>query len=103
MTTSVVSISLPSEQLKALDEFAETDRRSRSSTVAIAVDEFLARHRVGGQQRLQELERLAGEEIARANGPSPGSDAGAAHLAEHRRLCGFQPNSELHHLEGEKP
>lgn len=92
MRTSVVSISLPSEQIPAVDEVAAQQRRSRSSLIAVAVDEYLERTRIeaAGRARLKELEALAAAGIAKANEPSPGTAAGEQHLAEHARLTGLE-------------
>lgn len=95
-STRDICITLPAEHVPALDSLAVAERRSRSSLVAIAIDEYLLRHGASGRQRLAELERLAQEGIARANRPDPDGSrqAAEAHLAEHRRLCGFTPNEE---------
>lgn len=85
-------IYLSGETLQALDLAAEQDRRTRSATVQIAVEQFLAQRSVSGASRLTELERLAAEGIAKR---SPRPDTAAAdHLAEHRRLCGLIPNTQ---------
>jgi predicted transcriptional regulator len=76
-TATRVTLSLPPDTAKRLDEFADTERRSRSNAATVLLDEA--------------LERI----VAEANTPrSVASAAAEAHLTEHRRLCGLTPHEE---------
>ncbi len=57
-------IFFPPETLEELDRAASQDRRTRSATVQIAVEQYLAqRSSVTGPSRLAQLERLANSNI----------------------------------------
>lgn len=55
-------IALPPETLSALDRAAAEDRRTRSATVELAVEQYLRqRSSVTGESRLRDLERRANQ------------------------------------------
>jgi hypothetical protein len=85
MATKTVQIAarLPADIVGAIDRAAAEDDRTRTDQLT-----HLARIGLAGRARLKELERIAAETIAAANGAA---NTGAAdHLAEHRRLIGFK-------------
>lgn len=74
-TTTRVTLTLPPETAKRLDDFADAERRSRSNAASVLLDQALGRVVAEAKSSENALERGA-------------SAAAEAHLAAHRRLCG---------------
>jgi len=75
MTTATrVTLTLPPDTAKRLDDFAGAERRSRSNAASVLLDEA--------------LERIVG---APGSTPEQRADAASkAHRDDHARLCGIQ-------------
>jgi predicted transcriptional regulator len=71
-----ISISLPDQTVDRLDSTADQVRRSRSNMIRSVLEEWLDRFTTGTPGDIN-----AGSVAA--------TEAGRAHLAEHRRLSGF--------------
>lgn len=83
-TCERITLSLPADTVRRLNDFAASERRNRSNAAGVLLDQALA----AGGRRLEELEQVAGDAMP-ARGASVGGAAARAHLAEHRRLGGL--------------
>ncbi len=90
-TASRVTLSLPRDTVDRLDEVATAERRSRSNAAAVLLDSAMRT----GRKRLDELDALARETIARPGAEAGAAEAARAHLAEHRRLAGIPDSQEI--------
>lgn len=86
-----IAARLPEGLVRKVDRAAREDNRTRTGQIAELIALGLA-----GRERLKQLERLGRSGIAStAQRPeTQASEAGRAHLAEHRRMCGFDSPSE---------
>ncbi|HZT01470.1 MAG TPA: ribbon-helix-helix protein, CopG family [Steroidobacteraceae bacterium] len=84
-----ITVALPRETVSRIDEMAAAQRRSRSNMTAVLL--------AAGQARLEELDRLARDGMtSTSQRPEAGAtEAGRAHLAEHRRMCGVTPSDRF--------
>ena len=76
-TVERITLTLPPDTVRRLDEFADTERRSRSNAAAVLLDRELERIITEGKGAENSLERA-------------GTEAARAHLAAHRRLGGLE-------------